>query len=177
MKTTKAGRAAIAAVVFNSVASSAGRVIAGIGRVMTPTSVMTVTRVEAAGVVAVVLDAFDRVVGGDMVRPAPPFDLNPGEEPDLITAGGTAQILGFSRSSSVQNVGDIAFLDQGEAHGLAVGDEYILYTGDTDGWSGDVAGRLQVVGTSETTASARIVGIVSPVFAAGVTVYLDRKMR
>lgn len=154
-----------------------GRVIAGIGRVMTPTSVMTVTRVEAGGVVAVVLDAFDRVRGGDMVRPAPPFDLKPGDEPDMITAGGTAQILGFGRSSSVQNLGDIAFLDRGEAHGLVVGDEYILYTGETDGWSGDVTGRLQVVGTRANTASARIIGILGPVFAPGLTVHLDRKMR
>ncbi len=154
-----------------------GRVLDGIGRVMVPTSVLTVTRVEAAGVVAVVIDAFDRVREGDMVRPAPAFDLQPGDAPDLITAGGTAQILGFGELHAIQNMGDIAFLDHGEAQGLAVGDEYILYTGDTDGWTGDVAGRLQIVGTRANTASARIVGIVSPVFVAGLTVHLDRKMR
>lgn len=154
-----------------------GRVIPGIGRVMTPTSVLTVTRIEEAGVVAVVLDAFDRVREGDMVRPAPAFDLQPGDAPDLITEGGTARILGFGEYHAIQNMGDIAFLDQGEAQGVTVGDEYILYTGDTEGWSGDVAGRLQVVGTRENTASARIVGIISPIFAAGVTVHLDRKMR
>ncbi|GMR13284.1 MAG: hypothetical protein BMS9Abin29_1489 [Gemmatimonadota bacterium] len=154
-----------------------GRVIDGVGRVMSPTSVLSVTRVEEAGIVAVVLDAFDRVRGGDMVRPAPPFDLEPGEEPDLITEGGTARILGFGEDRSVYSIGNIAFLDQGEAQGLEVGDEYILYTGDTDGWSGDVAGSLQVVGTRPNTASARIIRITSPVFTAGLTVHLDRKMR
>lgn len=154
-----------------------GRVLDGIGRVMKPTSVLTVTRVEAAGVVAVVLDVFDRVREGDMVRAAPAFDLQPGDAPDMITTGGTARILGFGEVRAVQAMGAIAFLDQGEAQGLAVGDEYILYTGNAQGWSGAVAGRLRVVGTSANTASARIVGIVSPVFAAGLTVHLDRKMR
>ncbi len=154
-----------------------GRVLSGIGQVMTPTSMVTVTRIEEAGVVAVVLNAFDRVREGDMVRPAPPFDLQPGDAPSLIAAGGTAQILGFGERHAVQKIGDIAFLDLGEAQGIAVGDEYILYMGDTEGWSGDVAGRLQVVGTRENTASARIIGIVSPIFTAGLTVHLDRKMR
>ncbi len=154
-----------------------GRVLGGIGQVMTPTSVLTVTRIEEAGVVAVVLDAFDRVREEDMIRPAPAFDLRPGDASELISAGGTAQILGFGVRHVIQNMGDIAFLDQGEAQGLSVGDEYILYTSNAEGWSGDVAGRLQVVGTRENTASARIVGIVSPIFVAGLTVHLDRKMR
>ncbi len=144
---------------------------------MTPTAVLTVTGVEEAGVVAVVLDAFDRVRGGDMVRPAPAFDLQLGDAPTAITAGGTAQVLAFGQYHVIQSMGDIAFLDRGEAQGVKVGDEYIVYTGDTGGWSGEVAGRLQVVGTRANTASARIVGIVSPAFVAGVTVHLDRKMR
>ncbi len=154
-----------------------GRVVEGIGRVMIPTSVLTVTGVEEAGVVAVVLDAFDRVRGGDMVRPAPAFELQLGDAPTAIIAGGTAHILGFGEYHAIQNMGDIAFLDRGEAQGVKVGDEYILYSGDTEGWMGEVAGRLQVVGMRANTASARIVNIVSPVFVAGVTVHLDRKMR
>ena len=154
-----------------------GRVVEGVGRVMTPTSVLTVTGVEEAGVVAVVLDAFDRVRGGDMVRPAPAFELQLGDAPTAIIAGGTAHILGFGEYHAIQSMGDIAFLDRGEAQGVKVGDEYILYSGDAKGWSGEVAGRLQVVGTRANTASARIVGIVSPAFVAGVTVHLDRKMR
>ncbi len=154
-----------------------GRVIDGIGRVMTPTSVLTVTRIEEAGVVAVVLDAFDRVRGGDMIRPAPPFDLQLGDAPSAITSGGTAQVLAFGTYHVIQSIGDIAFLDRGETQDVKVGDEYVLYSGDTEGWSGDVVGRLQVVGTRANTASARIVGIVDPIFVAGVTVHLDRKMR
>lgn len=154
-----------------------GRVLSGIGQVMTPTSVLTVTRIEDAGVVGVVIDAFDRVREGDMIRPAPAFDLQAGDAPSLIAAGGTAEILGFGERHAIQKIGDIAFLDLGEDQGLAIGDEYILYTGDGEGWSGEIAGRLQVVGTRANTASARIVGIVSPTFAAGLTVHLDRKMR
>lgn len=154
-----------------------GRDLAGVGQVMEPSSVMTVTRVEEAGLVAVVMDAFDRVREGDMVRPAPTFDLEAGDLPDAITSGGTALVIGFSDYHALQNMGDIAFLDQGDVQGVSIGDEYILYTGDSEGWSGDVVGRLQVVGTRGNTASARIVAVEGPAFVDGVTVHLDRKMR
>ena len=149
----------------------------GVGQVMVPSSVLTVTRVEEAGLVAVVLDAFDRVRQGDMVRPAPAFDLEAGDMPDVITSGGTAMVLGFGESHALQNMGDIAFLDRGEAEGVKIGDEFILYTGDSEGWSGDVVGRLQVVATRAATASARIVAVNGPAFVTGVTVHLHRKMR
>lgn len=154
-----------------------GRTLGSIGEVMVPTSALTVTRVEEAGVVAVVLDAFDRVREGDMIRPAPMFDLQPGETPEAITAGGSARLLGFGEYHAVQNMGDIAFLDRGAAQGVKIGDEYILYLDDSEGRSDDVVGRLQVVGTRVNTASARIVGIEGAVFEAGLTVHLDRKMR
>lgn len=154
-----------------------GRTMSGVGQVMRPTSVLTVTRVEEAGVVAVVLDAFDRVRQDDLVRPAPAFDLQLGDVPDAVIAGGTALILGFGVVHVIQAMGDVAFLDRGEAQGVKIGDEYVLVSGGTEGWSGDVAGRLQVVGTRANNAAARIIAIVSPDFMAGVTVHLDRKMR
>lgn len=154
-----------------------GRTMPGVGQVMRPTSVLTVTRVEEAGVVAVVLDAFDRVLIDDIVRPAPAFDLQLGDVPDAVIGGGSARILGFGVLHVNQAMGDVAFLDRGEAQGVKIGDEYVLVSGASEGWRGDVAGRLQVVGTQANNASARIIAIVSPDFVAGVTVHLDRKMR
>ena len=42
---------------------------------------------------------------------------------------------------------------------------------------GGIVGRIRVVLTEEETSPARIVTVEGPLFVAGTTVYLDRKMR
>jgi LysM domain len=153
------------------------RVIEEVGTVVVPTGMLSVTSVEEGGFEGVILKSYDRVVQGDLVVPAPDFDIQVGEESSAVSSDATAQILAFGELHVIQQIGDIALLDMGAADGVTLGDEYVLISGSEDGWSGSVAGRLQVVRVTESTASARLVQINQPDFRAGLQVRLDRKMR
>jgi len=153
------------------------RLIEGLGTVVVPTGVLSVIVVKEGGFEGVVLKSYDRIVQGDLVAPAPDFTLEPGDEPSAVSSSATAEILTFGELHSIQQLGDIALLDKGSADGVSVGDEYVLVVGGGDGWSGDVAGRLQVVRVTEGTASARLIKVDQPEFRPGQEVRLDRKMR
>jgi len=151
--------------------------IGGGGDVMTPTGMVSVVHVEEEGFEGVVLKSYDRVVTGDLVVPAPTFDLEPSDRAVAVSDGTTARIIAFGDPHELQQLGDIAILNMGSNDGVALGDEYVLMTGGREGWSGRVAGRLQVVRLTPQTASARITAVSDPVFTQGLEVILDRKMR
>ncbi|SUZ62725.1 uncharacterized protein METZ01_LOCUS15579, partial [marine metagenome] len=69
----------------------------------------------------------------------------------------------------------VVILDVGSLDGVDIGDEYVAFFGD--GSTEEIVGRIRVVLTEEETSSARIVTVEGPLFVAGTTVYLDRKMR
>lgn len=153
-----------------------GDAVPGAGRIAHPTGLLVVRRIDAAGVVARVERPFDRVRLGDLVVPAPSFGLVAGVHPAPVSDGMEARILAFARPHELQIPGDIAFLDVGSTRGVQVGDEFIAVASRTEGWTGTVAGRLQVVGVREGTASARIVSQDGAIFQAGLPVQLARKM-
>ena len=66
-------------------------------------------------------------------------------------------------------------IDKGAADGVDVGDEYVAFAGD--GVTEQAVARMRVVLTENSTFSARIVGMVEPVFQIGAEVHLDRRMR
>ena len=70
---------------------------------------------------------------------------------------------------------EVVILDVGSLDGVDIGDEYVAFFGD--GSTEEIVGRIRVVLTEEETSSARIVTVEGPLFGAGTTVYLDRKMR
>jgi LysM repeat protein len=146
------------------------------GWVARPTGVLSVTSVEAAGVEGVVLREYDRVQVGDLVAVAPSFTLQPGQYASDVSSDASATILGFGENHALHQLGAVVILDQGASDGVAIGDEYVLM-GTTEGWSDEFSGRLRVVRVLGSTASARIVDVVNPVFRAGATVQLDKKMR
>lgn len=150
--------------------------IEGVGAVAVPTGVLSVSEDAVGGVVALVVDEFDRLTPGDLVRPLPDYRIAPGVEPRRVATGPAATIVGFGEDRAVQGLYDIAFLDQGGAAGVAVGDEYVLLWTQEEGWPATVEGRLQVVAVEPTHASARIVGLRNPVFEPGLQVVLTRKM-
>jgi LysM domain-containing protein len=153
------------------------RLIEGLGTVVAPTGVLSVTSVEDAGFEGVVLKNYDRVEQGDLVLPAPDFDIEPGDLPAEVSSQITATILAFGAPHAIQSIGDVALLDLGSEDGVTLGDEFVLVVGNEDGWTGAVAGRLQVVHVSGETSSARIVQLDHPRFRAGLEVHLDKKMR
>ncbi|MDH5759772.1 MAG: LysM peptidoglycan-binding domain-containing protein [Gemmatimonadota bacterium] len=151
------------------------RTIPEVGEVVMPTGLIEVTTVGPEGVVGTLVEEYDRVAQGDLVGPAPDFDLVKGQyaEP-LTTRGPQAMIMGFAEPSFVKSLGDIAFLDLGRDDGIRVGDEFHFINSAI---GGEVEGRLQVIKVRAATASARVVYMTDDVFQPGVIVRLALKMR
>lgn len=151
------------------------RTLDRVGQVATPTGVVAVTESQGGEAVAVVTREFDRVTLGDLLGPLPAFAVQAGQEPQPVSGGGEAMVLGFSLGAELQDLGSVAFLDQGAEHGVALGDEY-EYVNRLAGRD-VVEGRLQVVGVSSQTSAARIVGLTGDVFRPGMVVRLARRLR
>lgn len=151
------------------------RTVEGVGSIIRPTGVLSIIRAEGGGTEGVVLQSFGRVRPGDFVRPAPDFDLEAGQYPDVVTNRTSATVIEFGGSHALYGIGEVAILDKGGEQGVEIGDEYVAFQGD--GSTEEVVGRLRVVATERQTSSARIVSLQGPVFHTGIAVHLDRKMR
>ena len=151
------------------------RVNTALGVVLRPIGVMSVTRVAPNSVEGMVLEIFGLVRPGDLVRPAPVFDLSVDDRPDMVTNRTAADIIEFGELHQLYGLRQVTILDQGSRDGVAVGDEYVVFSGD--GSTEQVVGSVRVVLTEEETSSAEIVTLEGPVFVLGTTVYLNRKMR
>ena len=151
------------------------RVNKGLGVILRPMGVLTVTRVAPNTVEGVVGEVFGPVRVGDYVRSAPVFDLRPGEYPAMVTNRTEAAVIEFGEVHQLYGLRQVTILDEGSDDGVDIGDEYVAFSGD--GSTEDVIGRLRVVLTEEETSSAEIVTVEGLVFRIGTTVYLDRKMR
>ena len=149
------------------------RTIDMVGDVVVPSGVATVESIGGSGVVAVVTKEYQRIQPGDLVRPVPGYTLQPGQYAQEIQGGSEAMIMGVAGRQELNNLGHVAFLDLGSDDGIVIGDEFVLYGSIV----GAQEGRMQVVGVTPNTASARIVAMVDDVFHQGVVVRLARKMR
>lgn len=148
--------------------------IKDVGRVVVPTGVATVSTIGNGQVVAIVTKEYDRIQPGDLVRPLPSYTPEAGRYAQEMSGGSEAMVMGFAGHQVLTDVGHIVFLDLGSDDGIAIGDEFILY-GRAIPTSR--AGALQVVGVTETGASARVRSIRDNVFQQGVVVRLSKKMR
>lgn len=148
----------------------------GLGHVVRPTGIFRVIQRMEGGVVAVSVNEYATVRMGDFVVAAPGFPLELGQYAESVDGGTGARITGFAQPRRIQQPGDVAFLDVGSEDGVAVGDEFAAYVNQGGGWSGTLAGTLQVIRVFDDRASARIRRVVEPVFHAGVEVRMAGKM-
>jgi len=148
--------------------------IEGVGQVVRPTGLLSVTDVDAGVAVAVVTQEYARIGFGDEVGPLPEYGVEEGVYPEAVMDGPRAMIMGFAGFNEVQDVGSVAFLDLGAEQGIAIGDEF-EYLNPLAG-SNVVEGRLQVVGVRPGMASARIMEMDDAVFEQGIVVRLARRM-
>jgi hypothetical protein len=150
-----------------------GDVVPGVGQVMVPTGLFEVEPVAAGAPVAVLRVQHGALRPGDALRPVPRAGLTPGVAPTAVTDGPQASLVAVARDHELQTVGDYVFLDVGR-NATGVGDEWVAVW-PTAG-EGHEEGRVQVVAVQDRYATARIVNLVNPVFASGVTVRLQRRM-
>lgn len=152
-----------------------GRVIRDLGTVLIPTGVITVSDAVPGGAVGLVVDVLDRMSVGDLVTALPEFSLQPGVRP-APAPGADATIVAFANDHPLEELNDVAFLDQGSDHGVKIGDEYVLVWTEGTGTPPEPEGRLQVISVHPDHASARIVWLRNPIFQSGLRVRVDRKM-
>jgi peptidoglycan-associated lipoprotein len=151
------------------------RVNPELGVVLRPVGVLSVSRVAPNSVEGTVDEVYGLVRPGDLVRPAPVFDLRPGERPAQVTNRTAATVVEFGELHELYGLKAVTILDRGSRDGVDIGDEYVAFSGD--GSTEDVIGRLRVVLTEEETSSAEIVTLEGTVFQVGTIAHLDRKMR
>ncbi len=151
------------------------KTIESVGQVATPTGVVTVSEVAGREAVAVVTREYDRIMLGDRLAPVPAYGLRSGQYAEDVAAGAEAMIMGFANMAELQDVGAMAFLDQGTDDGVGIGDEF-EYVNRPAG-ADVVEGRIQVVGVTANVATARILSMDDAVFRQGLVVRLARKMR
>lgn len=147
--------------------------IEGVGEVVVPTGVLRVATILGDGIGAIVVSTSGRMQRDDLVRPAPPYGLQPGVHARDISGGSEAMIMGYARGQAVGIEGDVLFLDLGSADGLAIGDELAVFGAVLPT---DVIGLLRVIGVTPTWAAARIVSLDGGELRQGSIARLTRKM-
>ncbi len=151
-----------------------GRNIPGVGQVVTPTGLVTVTNVDGDKVIAVVTEEYGHVRKGDFVGPLPAYTLKPGQTGQDVANGPEAMVMGLADAAQLAGLGQVVFLDLGSDDGIALGDEFQVRNWSQGGHL--LEGTLQVVGVRPQTSSARVVYLKDDVFKQGVVVRLAKKM-
>jgi LysM repeat protein len=151
------------------------RTIENVGEVVVPTGLVTVNEVDDDGAIGIITNEYERIQLGDLLGPAPSYEVTPGRRAEPVADGPHAMIVGFNRASVLNDIGTVAFLDLGSEDGIVVGDEFDYV--NPEAGAGVVEGQLRVVGVTQEMAAARIVQMDDVVFKQGLAVRLARKMR
>jgi hypothetical protein len=147
--------------------------VPGLGRVAHPTGLLEVEPAEGGSPVARLRVQYGALHPGDRVRAVPRGGLAPGVRAVAVAGGPEAVLAGVAREHALQSVGDFVFLDVGRDV-TSVGDEWVPVW-EASG-EGPPEGRVQIVAVQDGVATGRIVNLVNPVFAPGITLQLDRRM-
>ena len=135
------------------------RTIIGVGPVLVPTGVLSVSDPVPGGAVVLVVDVFDRITMGDFIAMLPAFTVQPGVRVTTVNTGTDATIVAFAADRALHETHDIAFLDQGSDNGVKVGDEYVAGLGRGNGYSpgpgGSVCRWFQFTPTTRPPKSSR----------------------
>ena len=152
------------------------RSLEGVGQVMRPTGILTVTAIGDGVAVAMVSAEFHGLYLGSKVRRVPSYSPRPGVYARPVESNLTGLILGFPEERPMRGFGATAFLDVGEDQGVEVGDEFGAYAHAVHHPPGTELARLRVVLVEGGTSTARIVALTEPVLSSGAPVRLIGKM-
>ena len=145
----------------------------GLGEIVIPTSMLTITQSEAGASVGLVEIAFDRTTTGNELVALPEYRAVPGARAAETMDGVRANALGYRYDATIHGPGDIVFLDVGADEGVRIGDEFTVIFAETGERTRGVA---QVLRVDATGSSARITGMRNPVFTSYVELVQSRRM-
>jgi LysM repeat protein len=150
----------------------------GWGKVVIPSGILRVTKVQDRDILAEVVTQFGRVVDGQVTIPLEPF-----HDPGLVTPvpvenGLTATIIAPRDVHPVQGQQNIMFLDAGKEQGVVVGDLFEAWEplSAERGETQQAVALLQIVHVRNRSASAFILQIYQSGIHSGQPVRLIRKM-
>jgi nucleoid-associated protein YgaU len=154
------------------------RDVPGWGKVVIPSGILRVTKVQDRDILAEVITQFGRVVDGQVTIPLEPF-----HDPGLVTPvalenGLTATIVAPRDVHPVQGQQGIMFIDAGKEQGVAVGDLFEAWEplSAERGETQQAVALLQIVHVRNRSASAFILQIYQSGIQSGQPVRLIRKM-
>jgi len=149
-----------------------GREVRNYGEVVVPTGMIQVTDTASGKYLATVIAVYGPVRGGQRVLPLEKFGESGSLKAAPVSDGVRATLLGGSGRQDLKVPQMVVFLDKGRKDGVAPGDLFEVRRrpeGLNDGSIriDDVMATLQVVHVRERSATARLLGIVSPDIAPG----------
>jgi len=151
--------------------------VRGFGRIMLPTGVLRVLRVDERGALARVETSFARFELGHSVTAMREFPLIPGVHPTPVDTELTAPIFAFAERKEIYLPGDQAFIELGRSDGVSVGDEFVGVAGERAGWEGSSVATFRVIRVGERVSTVRISGIETPTAVRrGLELALTRRM-
>jgi hypothetical protein len=154
------------------------RDVPGWGKVVIPSGILRVTKVQDRDILAEVVTQFGRVVDGQVTIPLEPF-----HDPGLVTPapvenGLAATIVAPRDVHPVQGQQNIMFIDAGKEQGVVVGDLFEAWEplSAERGETQQAVALLQIVHVRNRSASAFILQIYQSGIQSGQPVRLIRKM-
>ncbi|MDH4132059.1 MAG: LysM peptidoglycan-binding domain-containing protein, partial [Gemmatimonadota bacterium] len=140
------------------------RELDGYGEVVVPTGLLRVTDATREEQAAEVIAVYGRIVSGQRVLPAGPFNDPGNVRPVPIADGVRARVIGLRDRHVLTGPQQIVFLDRGRKDGVALGDAFELLQAAEDRVEGpnvvsEVVATVHVVRVNESTATAMVVKV------------------
>lgn len=140
------------------------RELEGYGEVVVPTGLLRVTDATREEQAAEVIAVYGRIVSGQRVLPAGPFNDPGNVRPVPIADGVRARVIGLRDRHVLTGPQQIVFLDRGRKDGVALGDAFELLQAAEDRVEGpnvvsEVVATVHVVRVNESTATAMVVKV------------------
>jgi hypothetical protein len=145
------------------------------GQAVVPTGLARVTGVSVGKPIAEVLAVYGPIRNGQLALPAEKF-VDAGSVRAVAVADGVrGSVIGTPKPQELKSPQDVIFIDKGRADGVAPGDLFDVRRTPERRPDGsvtvdEVMATLQVVHARERTATARVLGVSSPLIPAGTEV-------
>ncbi|HEU5171499.1 MAG TPA: LysM domain-containing protein [Gemmatimonadales bacterium] len=141
--------------------------VEGYGRVVAPTGLARVVEISQGYPIAELVALYGEVLRNQAVLPAERFNDPGAVRPVAVADGIEAEVIAWPGRRELKGAGVVLFIDKGREAGVAPGDVFELrrHPGRTrDGYVNvdELMATLQIVHVRDRTATARVLGVVSP---------------